>query len=428
MVKTRFAPSPTGNLHIGGARTCLFSWLYAKRNKGKFVLRIEDTDRQRSRKEYLDEILESLKWLGVNWDELFYQSQRFDIYREYAEKLIREGKAYRKDGAVFFKYRFDEIRIPDLIRGEIVFKELPKQEDVIIKSDLSPAYNFCCVVDDALMGITQVIRGEDHISNTPKQVLIYKGLGFPVPEFAHLPLILSEQGGRMSKRFGATALSEYRALGYLPEAIVNYLLLLGWSPDGNREIISLKEAAESFEIKKVNKTSAAFSLKKFNWVNNHYLKTKSAEDLYGPLFSLFEQQGIELGRFDKEYVLRVISLLKERSFTLSDLARWSAFCFKDEVVYAEDTRKILERDLSKEVKFLKKSLANTGSFDKTIIEEVFRKTCSDLGLKPKDLVHPVRVALTGERIGAGLFETIEVLGKEKTLVRLNRLIKYWEGK
>lgn len=249
MLKVRFAPSPTGYLHIGGARTCLFNWLYARRFGGTFVLRIEDTDLERSKKEYVDEILESIKWLGMDWDEIHYQSQRFDLYTQYAKKLIDEGKAYVKDGATFFKYDVSRIEIDDVIRGKIVFTELPKEEEVIIKSDGSPTYNFCCVIDDALMEMSMIVRGEDHISNTPKQLLMYQALGFKSPRFAHVPLIMSEEGGRMSKRHGATSLREYKDLGYLPQAIVNYLMLLGWSPGDNKEIISLEEARQLFDLR-----------------------------------------------------------------------------------------------------------------------------------------------------------------------------------
>ncbi|MDD4183556.1 MAG: glutamate--tRNA ligase family protein, partial [Candidatus Omnitrophica bacterium] len=235
----RFAPSPTGYLHIGGARTCLFNWLYARHTKGKFILRIEDTDLARSKQEYLDEILESIKWLGMDFDEIYYQSKRFDLYRDYAQKLVDSGRAYKKDDAVFFKYDFANanVEIDDLIRGKIVFKELPKEEEVIIKKDGTPTYNFSCCIDDALMEMSLIIRGEDHISNTPKQILMYKALGFKAPQFAHVPLIMSEEGGRMSKRYGATSIREYKEEGYLAEAIANYLLLLSWSPGGNREII-----------------------------------------------------------------------------------------------------------------------------------------------------------------------------------------------
>src|SRR3989338_1440274 len=245
MSKVRFAPSPTGFLHIGGARTALFNWMYAKAVGAKFVLRIEDTDRQRSKKEFEEEILDSMKWLGLDWDELYYQSQRFDIYREHARKLVAGGKAYQDGEAVLLKMPGREVKIFDLIRGEIVFDTsnyVARNEDgtlevdntgnaalkdeVLMKSDGSPAYNFCCVVDDALMGITCVIRGEDHISNTPKQIVIYESLGFKIPKFAHLPLILGEDGGRLSKRTGAVAVSDYRRQGFLPQALVNYLMLL----------------------------------------------------------------------------------------------------------------------------------------------------------------------------------------------------------
>jgi len=424
-VRTRFAPSPTGFLHIGGARTCLFSWLYARKNQGEFVLRIEDTDRERSQREYLEEILESLAWLGLDWDELYYQSERFPIYLEQAEKLIKEGKAYSKDSAIFFKYQFEKIEVNDLIRGKIEFKELPKEEEVIIKSDKTPTYNFACVIDDALMGITHVIRGEDHISNTPKQILLYKALGFDVPQFAHLPLILSPQGGRLSKRWGATSLREYRKMGYLKEALVNYLLLLGWSPKDNREIISLKEAKEIFDIKDVGKTSAVFSLDKLNWLNSQYIKEKPLEELTLLAEEYLKEEGF-LENIDRAYLKKVVSLFKDRIAKLEDLKDWAKFCFYDEFEYQEETKEILKKNLSKEVRVLIENLKNIGNFNKEDVERISRATAEKLGLKARDLVHPTRVALTGKRVGPGLFETMEVLGKEEVLKRLERLVKYWE--
>ncbi|MCK5081637.1 MAG: glutamate--tRNA ligase, partial [Candidatus Omnitrophica bacterium] len=240
MAKVRFAPSPTGYLHIGGARTALFNWMYAKSVGGEFVLRIEDTDRQRSKKEFEDEILESMKWLGLDYDEIYYQSQRFDLYREHAQRLLDEGKAYKEGEAILLRMLPQEIKVYDLIRGEIVFDtanfivcndegvpildqegKASLKDEVLIKDDGSPAYNFCCVVDDALMSITHVIRGEDHISNTPRQTVIYQALGIKPPKFAHLPLIMDEGGGRLSKRTGAVAVSDYRKQGFLPEALIN---------------------------------------------------------------------------------------------------------------------------------------------------------------------------------------------------------------
>ncbi len=244
MIKVRFAPGPTGNLHIGGARTALFNWMYARSQQGVFVLRIEDTDLERSKKEFVDEILASMQWLGMSWDEIYYQSDRFELYRSHAQKLLDEGKAYRENGAILLRTPRRIIKITDLIRSDIEFdtanfialddqgKQIVEpngqailKDEVLIKADGSPAYNFCCVVDDAIMGITHVIRGEDHISNTPKQIVMYDALGFKPPKFAHLPLIMNAEGGRMSKRHGAVAVTDYRRMGFLPEAIVNYLML-----------------------------------------------------------------------------------------------------------------------------------------------------------------------------------------------------------
>jgi len=426
MVRTRFAPSPTGFLHIGGARTGLFAWLYARKNKGQFVLRIEDTDQVRSKKEYLDEILASLSWMGLDWDEIYYQSQRFDIYREAAQRLIKEGKAEKKEGAVFFKYDFEKVEWNDLIRGRISFSELPKQEEVIIKSDGSPTYNFCCVIDDALMKISHVIRGEDHISNTPKQILIYQGLGFDVPQFAHVPMILAEQGGKMSKRFGATAISEYKAMGYLPEALVNYLLLLGWAPGNNRELITLSEAKDIFEIRDVNKTAAAFSGKKLNWVNSEYLKSKTIPELSAAIKEFLPADSKTCDNITEEYFSRVVRLFQGRMNTLAEFKDWSGFCFTDQYEYDEDTSKILDRDLSREISLLSERMEKIGNYSHDEIEGEFRAVAQDLGLKARDLVHPVRVALTGKRIGPGLFELMEVLGKEKVKQRLQRLISFWQ--
>lgn len=426
MLRVRFAPSPTGYLHIGGARTCLFNWLYAKKHKGEFVLRIEDTDLQRSKKEYLDEILESIKWLGMDWDEVYYQSERFELYREYAQKLIDEGKACRKEGAVFFKYDFKTVEVNDLIRGKIVFNELPKEEEVIIKSDNSPTYNFSCVIDDALMKINCIIRGEDHISNTPKQILMYKALGFEVPDFAHVPLILSGTGGRLSKRFGATSIREYKELGYLPGAIANYLMLLGWSPGDNKEIISLDQAKEIFEMKNVNKTGAIFSLDKLNWVNSEYIRATDKEGLISLFGDYLREKGALPDWVDKEYIGKIVGLFRERTVKLSDLIDKTKFCFSDDFSYSEDGKSILERDLSKEIEFLIKRLSSIEDFNQEEIEKEFRQTVKDLDVKMRVLVHPTRIALTGRKDGPGLFETIEILGKDKVLQRLTRLIDYWK--
>jgi len=419
MLKVRFAPSPTGYLHIGGARTCLFNWLYARKNNGQFLLRIEDTDLERSKEEYLDEILESIKWLGMDWDDVAYQSKRFDLYQEYAQKLIAQGKAEKKDGAVFFKYDFKQVEIDDLVRGKIVFNELPKDEEVIIKSDGSPTYNFCCVIDDALMEITTVIRGEDHISNTPKQVLIYQGLGFKVPQYAHVPLILSPDGGRMSKRYGATSIREYKEQGYLPEALVNYLMLLGWSAGDDKEILSLGQAKEMFDLKRVNKTGAAFSCDKLNWVNFEYIKTKSEDELTDLAFEYMKAKDFLPAGVEKSCVAKIMPLFRERIQKLDDLLPKSRFIFYDDFEYTEAAKKVLEKDASEGIQGFIDILSKMDEFNHGAIEREFRALVESLGLKVKDLIHPTRIALCGDKIGPGLFESITVLGKEKVLVRTN---------
>lgn len=423
-LKVRFAPSPTGYLHLGSARTALFNWLFSKKYGATFILRIEDTDLNRSRQEFLEEILDSLRWLGIKEEEIYYQSQRLEIYRDLAKRLVEEKKAYYKEKAIIFKYEFEKIEFEDLIRGRIEFTELPKQEEVLIKSDGTPTYNFSCVVDDALMEITHVIRGEDHISNTPKQILLYQALSFKTPEFAHLPMILSPEGGKLSKRFGATAIREYRQRGYLAEALANYLLLLGWSPQDNREIISLEEASKIFDIKKVKKTAATFCLDKLNWINSEYIKRKDMPELIFYIEGYLKEKGF-IPEVNRDYLERVVELFKTRLNKLEDLLDWGYFFFYDDYEYAPDTEEILKKDLREEVGQLKETLFSLQSFDKETIEKEFRLLAEKLGLKARDLVHPVRVALTGKRIGPGLFETMEVLGKERVLRRLERLVNYW---
>ncbi len=430
MIRVRFAPSPTGYLHIGGGRTALFNWLYAQAKGGQFVLRIEDTDQARSKKEYLDEILDSLSWLGFNWDEVYYQSQRFNIYREYAEKLLKENKAYTektegKGEAIIFKVLPQKIKVNDLIRGEIEFDSETIKDQVLIKSDGTPTYNFACVVDDAMMNITHVIRGDDHISNTPKQIILYEALRFSIPNFAHLPLILGTEGGRLSKRTGATAISDYRKMGYLPEALVNYLLLLSWAPGGNREVIDIKEAIKLFDIKDVNKTAATFDLKKLGWMNNQYLKTQDPEKLTDQLIpSLAEAKYIEQDNFDRNYIVSLVKLFQARLNTLNDFVDWADFFFNRDIKIdpaAQD--KFLKQDLSKEFSLFIERLEKIEKFDIMTIEAAFRDMVKELNVEAKTLIHPIRVALTGKTIGPGLFEVIYYLGKERTKERLSKFIR-----
>jgi len=455
MVRVRFAPAPTGYLHIGGGRTALFNWLYARAKNGKFILRIEDTDQVRSGPEYVDEILNSLRWLGFNWDEIYYQSQRLNLYREHAEKLLKEGKAYieKTEGrgeAVIYKVTPQEIVVSDLIRGEIKFDTRVIKDQVLIKSDGTPTYNFACVVDDATMEITHVIRGDDHISNTPKQILMYQALGFSIPFFAHLPLIMGMEGGRLSKRTGATAISDYRRMGYLAEALVNYLLLLSWSPGEDRELMNINEATKLFEIKDVNKTAATFDLKKLGWINNQYLKGEDAErltDLILPMLiekkyipennfdgstgsplakplTINPQASEAIRRIDRNYVVSLVKLFQSRLTTLSDFVdRADSFFLKEVNMDPEAKEKFLSGDFSREFTLFIQRLEALKEFNVAAIEDSFRQMVKELNIEAKVLIHPIRVALTGKTIGPGLFEVVYYLGKERTKERLSKWIK-----
>ncbi|MDP8211939.1 MAG: glutamate--tRNA ligase [Candidatus Zapsychrus exili] len=443
MIKARFAPSPTGYLHIGGARTALFNFMYVKAQKGTFVLRIEDTDQVRSKKEYEEEILASMKWLGMDFDEIFYQSKRFDLYQGYAQKLVDQGKAYKQDNAILFKMESCELKLYDLIRGEINFDTsnfTARNEDgstvvdaagspvlkdeVLIKNDGSPAYSFACVIDDATMEITHVIRGEDHISNTPKQMMMYEALGFKPPKFAHLPLIMGEDGGRLSKRTGAVAVSDYKAQGFLPEALVNYLLLLGWSPGNNQEIISLDSAISKFSIKKINKAAAVFSMDKLRWVNAQYTKTMDAQKLVDFLVPFLKEKEYINDTFDQSKLVKVVNLYKGRFADINEFLERTDFIFIEDIVIDEEMRaKHLLDNQKSAFKLLSDRLSILDNFDTLSAEKTFREVVSELSLEASGLVHPVRVALTGKDIGPGLFETMDILGKDKTVKRLLKVFK-----
>ncbi len=419
MVKVRFAPSPTGYLHIGGARTALFNWMYAKSQGGQFVLRVEDTDLVRSKPEYEKEILESMTWLGLAWDEFYKQSQRFDIYKEHAQKLLQEGKAYCEGSAVLLKVeKGHDIKFDDLIRGLIVFNTDEIKDQVLMKSDGSPAYSFSCVVDDALMGITHVIRGEDHISNTPKQILIYEAMGFKVPKFGHLPLIMGTDGARLSKRFGAVAVTDYRLEGFLPDGLVNYLMLLGWSP-GPQEIMPLAQAVTKFSIKKVNKTAAQFNMEKLKWTNAQYIKSSAIEKVTDLLIPMLKEEKYLLDAFDRKWLEFVVKLFHSRMSTLRDFLERAAFLFVEDIVLSDEQIAELKKE-SKEVPFLllAERFKQVEIFDVVTTEKIFRDLVDELGIKSGDLVHPVRIALSGSSVGPGLFETMVALGRERTIKRL----------
>jgi len=424
MIRVRFAPSPTGYLHIGGIRTALFNWLFAKANQGQFILRIEDTDKKRSDKKYLDEILDSLKWLGFNWDELYFQSERTQKYLEAAEKLLQDGKAYNSQSAIILKMPKINLKIEDLIHGLIEFDTGVIKDQVLIKSDGSPTYNFACVVDDADLKISHVIRGDDHISNTPKQVVMYQALNLTVPKFAHLPLILGKDGSRLSKRTGATAISDYRKMGYLPEAMVNYLMLLGWSPGENQEIVSLEAAIKRFSIKRVNKAPAVFNLEKLNWINNQYIKQADTKRLTDLLIPLLKARKYLTEGFDRNWLEKAVKLFQPRLNALNDFCEWADFLFlKKPKFNREAKQKLTGKPLRDAFKLLLERLDKLEPFDIHTSEAAFRELVKELNWNASDLVHPVRAALTGKTVGPGLFETMIILGKEKTRERLTQAIK-----
>ncbi len=423
MIRVRFAPSPTGYLHIGGGRTALFNWMYAKAQGGKFILRIEDTDKARSKPEYLDEILDSMRWLGLDWDEYYKQSDRFDIYRQHAQKLLDEGKAYKDGEAVLLKIPAKVIKIYDLIRDEITVDSKEIKDQVLMKSDGSPTYSFACAVDDALMEISCVIRGEDHISNTPKQIVIYEALGFKPPKFAHLPLILDDERARLSKRAGAVAVTDYRRQGFLPEAVVNYLMLLGWSPGDNREKIALAQAVKHFSIKKINKAGAAFSMDKLKWLNSQYIKEMDDARLAQLVMPFLKEKGWDTKAAGMD-LQNIVHLFKPRMSTLADFVDWTAFIFNDNVAYDEGVKaEHLSKDMSKEFGLLADRLNALTDLNSKTAEEAFRSLVKELGIEAGVLVHPVRVVLTGRAVGPGLFDTIAVLGKERTVARLRAAFK-----
>lgn len=464
MVRVRFAPSPTGYLHIGGARTALFNWLFARHNKGKFILRIEDTDRSRSTEEYIEAIIEGMKWLKLDWDEGPYrQTDRFDIYRSYVERLLTEGKAYRcyctqeeleerrqkalsegrspkYDGRCRdikeqipgkpFAVRFmmpqeGQVVIKDLIKGEVVFENNQLDDLIIMRSDGTPTYNFVVVVDDVEMGITHVIRGDDHLNNTPKQIHIYRALGYEIPEFAHLPMILGADKTRLSKRHGATSVLAYRDMGYLPDALVNYLVRLGWSY-GDQEVFTRQELIDYFSFENVGKSSAIFNPDKLLWLNSQYIMKSDERELAELVIPFLIKDGtIEEGtELDLDWLSKAVKTLKERAKTLVELARMLRYYIAEEVEYEEKAKqKFLNTTSLAYLIEIRDSLKGLTEFTALEIEKVFKDTISRHNLKLGQVAQPVRVAMTGGTESPGIFEVIEVMGKEKALKRLDKAIE-----
>ncbi|HSG04822.1 MAG TPA: glutamate--tRNA ligase, partial [Nitrospiria bacterium] len=460
-VRVRFAPSPTGYLHIGGVRTALFNWLFARHNQGTFILRIEDTDRSRSTEESIKIIEDGLKWLGLDWDEgPVRQMDRLEIYKEYTDKLLADGKAYRcyctkdeldqrrkeaqakklppgydgrcrdrtgspPDGPSAIRFRASKAGqtvVEDIVKGNISFDNSQVDDLIMVRSDGVPTYNFGVVVDDSLMNVTHVIRGDDHVNNTPRQIQIYHALGLPIPKYAHLSMILGSDKARLSKRHGATSITEYRDQGYLPEALINYLVRLGWS-HGDQEIFSLDELIENFSLEKVVSSAAVFNPEKLLWLNGQYIHKGANSRLAELLVPFLVKEGLEPEQLDSRVLGQVIGALKERSRTLIEMAQGAAYFFKDEVVFDEKARaKFLKPENRGHLENLAKRLEAVSSFSHGNLEKIFNDLMEETGLKLGKLAQPVRVALTGRTVSPGIFDVIEILGKDRTVTRLKKAI------
>ena len=462
IIKVRFAPSPTGFLHIGGVRTALFNWLFARHYGGKFILRIEDTDISRSTEESIQEILESMRWLGLDWDEgPFRQTERQEIYTKKIMHLLSTGKAYhcyctpeeldqkRNDAQkAGLKPKYDgkcrnrtdtpekpyvvrfkapkegSVVVEDMLRGKVIF-DIAELDDLIIqRTDGTPTYNFVVVVDDSEMGITHVIRGDDHLSNTPRQCLLYDALDFKRPRFSHISMILGQDKTRLSKRHGATSALAYRDMGYMPDAMINYLARLGWS-HGDQEIFSREEMIEHFSFESVHTSAAVFDADKLSWLNEHYIKSTPTQELAKHL----EPHLVKTKVLQKDHglswqeIARVVPCLNERSKTLLEMAEKSAFFFKKQVEFDEKARnKFLTDEAKPLIEKIITELAALESYSLENIESLFKKIVEEEGMKLGKLAQPVRVALTGATVSPGIYDVILLLGKEETLKRLKNVV------
>ena len=455
-VRTRFPPSPTGALHIGSVRTALFNYLFARRHGGAFVLRIEDTDRERSTPESTAMILEGMRWLGLDWDEgPFYQTQRYELYRAHADRLLEQGHAYRcwctpeelearraaasagggragydrtcrdrheaPDGRTTFVVRLKvpldgETVVDDRVKGRVVFQNAELDDFVLLRSDGTPIYNFCVVVDDVTMRITHVIRGDDHLTNTPRQVLLYQALGAELPEFAHLPMILGADKTRLSKRHGATSVFAYRDLGYVPEAVVNYLARLGWS-HGDQEIFTRSELIEAFSLENVGTSPAIFNPEKLLWLNFHYLKETPPAGLVRLVAPLLTARGITPPG-DTAWLERALGSLRERAKTLIDLVDAAHFYLSDEITPTPKAAQLLTPETAQMLETLTSELAEVTDWSATYIEAAFQRTIARHGVSLGKLAQPVRAAVTGSTASPGIYEVLDILGPERTLARL----------
>ncbi len=463
-LRVRFAPSPTGYLHVGGARTALFNWLLARKQGGTFILRIEDTDVERSTKESVDAILEGMQWLGLEWDEgPFYQSDCFDLYKEYVQKLLDEGKAYKcfcsgdelekkrelamREGR---KPKYDgtcrergdnpeapyvvrfrapqggEVAFDDLIKGRIAFPAEELDDLIIQRTDGTPTYNFCVVIDDASMRISTVIRGDDHVNNTPRQIQLYQALGFPVPQFAHVPMILGSDKARLSKRHGATSVIAYRDMGFLPEALNNYLVRLGWS-HGDDEIFSRDEMIQKFDISSVGRSASVFNTEKLLWLNAHYIKNGDRERLADLLLPHLSKRGVTtLGGPD---LLLVVKSLQERAQTLEEMAERAVFYYNAPQAYDQAALAKFEQDHLRAVfETVAEKLSDTSAADAAGFDALFKEICAEKGWKMPQVGQPVRIALSGGTQAPGVGEIIQALGSAEAIRRIHNAAAFLDAK
>jgi glutamyl-tRNA synthetase len=462
-VRTRFSPSPTGSLHLGGAHTALFNWLIARHFHGAFVLRIEDTDKERSKTEFVEEILDAMHWLGLEWDEgPYFQTERLGLYREYIDRLLAKGAAYycdcspedlkvRKEAALARgdKPKYDGrcrsrnlgpgpntvvrfhgpdtgvTRWDDLIKGPIAFDNQELDDLVVLRSDGIPTYNFAVVVDDLSMGITQIIRGEDHIPNTPRQILIYQALGAELPRFAHMPLMLAPDRGKLSKRRGARSVLDYREQGFLSQSLCNYLARLGWS-HGDQEIFTREELIKYFTLEHATTSPGVFDEEKLQWINSQHMKTLPAAELARELSPFLARIGIKDP--DQGYLTRAVPTLSARCRTLVEMAEAARFYFQDPRPYEEKgAKKFLTPANVPILRDVARRLEAMPEFNEEALNLLFHDLAAETGLKMVNLAQPVRLALTGRTASPGLYEIIDILGKSETLQRIETAIGFAEG-
>jgi glutamyl-tRNA synthetase len=431
-VRVRFAPSPTGFLHVGGARTALFNWLFARHHQGTFVLRIEDTDKSRERHEAVEVVYNGLRWLGLSWDEgagiggdygPYFQSERNSIYEKYLELLQAKGVVYQDEGAVRFRSLRKTVIVDDLVCGRIEFDRSVDPDMTVRRPDGSWIFHFVNVVDDLEMKISHVIRGEDHLTNTAKHIELYHAFGATPPNFAHLPLILNRDGSKMSKRDVGASVTSYIENGYAPEAVRNYLCLLGWSPKDNREKIEIEEVVQLFDLRKINRRNASFDLDKCNWLNGQYVLQMSLGRFRELSEPFIQKAGIIVS--DGAYLLKVLEIVKEKIKLFKDVPDWIGYFFTEEYPFDPE---LVENTLKKpgaldRLSRLRDKYAGVENWSATGLETVLKQLGAEIGCKTGELVHPARVAVSGRSIGPSLYHMLEVMGKARVLQRMDRVLQ-----